>query len=113
MSSWSPPGLARWGGRPVLRTCGDLQPRHRAVLRGTVASIRVHQGPTGFVSLDAMLDDGTGQVLLRWLARRDVPGVAVGSTVMVEGTVLLAHSQLVIWNPLFAVVDLPARHLRR
>lgn len=103
MSGWSPPGMLCWGGRAVLYRCGDLEPRHRAVLRGSVESLRVHRGPTGFMSMDAVLADDSGQVLLRWLGRRSIPGIAARSSLMIEGTVLAAHGQLVIWNPLYAV----------
>lgn len=64
------------------------------------------------MSLDAVLADSTGQVLLRCLGRHDLPGVVAGRSLVVEGTVLAAHGQLVTWNPLFVVVGRPdpSRH---
>lgn len=59
------------------------------------------------MSLDALLEDSTGQVMLRWLGRRAVPGVVAGSYLSIEGTVLLLHGQLVIWNPLVEAVAPP------
>ena len=95
------PGLSVWGGRPVVRRCGDAAPRHRAVLDGTVRSIEVHRAPDGTPSLDVVLADGTGSVILRWLGRRVVAGVEPGCRLGVEGTVLAHRGRLVILNPLF------------
>ncbi len=101
MSGWSVPGLAVWGGRPVVRRCADTAPRHRAVLNGTVQSIEVHRALDGTPSFDAVLADGTGSVVVRWLGRRAVAGVEPGSRLTVEGTVLAHRGRLMILNPLF------------
>jgi hypothetical protein len=50
--------------------------------------------------LDAVLDDGTGRVVLRWWGRRSVAGVVVGTALRAEGTVAAVHGRLVIVNPL-------------
>lgn len=100
MSGWSPLGLSRWGGKPVVRHCGAVEPRHRAVLIGTVVSVRSHRR-AGSPCLDAVLDDGTGTVVLRWLGRRVVPGVVQGAVLRVEGTIGRHHGTLVVLNPLW------------
>lgn len=104
MSGWSAPGLAVWGGRPVARRCGDLAPRRRAVLRGALSDVRVRWFAGG-VATEAVLSDGTGDVMLRWLGRDTVAGVTVGRTLVVEGTALAALGRLVLLNPLVALVE--------
>lgn len=106
MSGWSPTGLTRWGGRRVLRRCGELEARHRAVLTGTVTSVRVRDRG-GSPCLDAELDDGTGTVVLRWLGRSSVGGVEERVVLRVEGTVGVHHGIQVLLNPLWEVVSAP------
>jgi hypothetical protein len=55
----------------------------------------------GGAALDAWLDDGSGTIVVRWLGREAVPGVAAGRRVRVEGTVGEAHGRLLILNPLY------------
>lgn len=98
MSGWLPDGEVAWGGRPVARTAARAAPRCRAVLTGRIRTVRVRQpGP----SFDAVLDDGTGTVTLRWLGRANVPGITAGAPVTVEGTVLAQRGRLVLLNPLY------------
>ncbi|MDA8315511.1 MAG: hypothetical protein ACP5PM_05300 [Acidimicrobiales bacterium] len=50
---------------------------------------------------DALLDDGTGTITLRWLGRTQVPGISTGTSVTVEGTVVDQHGLLVLLNPMY------------
>lgn len=58
--------------------------------------------------LNAILYDGTGTVELRWLGRRDIPGIRVGLHLEVEGTATPQGDHLVIMNPLYRI--LPSSH---
>lgn len=99
MTSWLPDGISEWGGRPVARTVAEAAPRRRAVLSGSVRAVRERSGAARLY--DAVLDDGTGTITLRWLGRHHVPGVATGKAVTVEGTVVDQHGLLVLLNPLY------------
>lgn len=113
MSPWSPAGSVEWGGQPLLRRCADLVPRHRAVLRGTVSSVRQWRSLAGSPVTDAVLDDGTGDVVVRWLGRPTVPGVESGTALAVEGTVADVRGVLVVVNPLYELTSPADRRARR
>ncbi|MHB1582351.1 MAG: single stranded DNA-binding domain-containing protein [Acidimicrobiales bacterium] len=113
MSNWLPDGTTEWGGRPVARTVADALPRCRATVTGTLASVAVHRGMPGRPLgtgpgswLGAVLDDGTGVLLLRWLGRHTVPGVEQGARLTVEGTVsCTSDGRPVLLNPLYRFED--------
>ena len=98
MTSWLPEGTSEWGGRPVARVVADAVARERAILSG---SVRTVQERNAVPSCDALLDDGTGTITLRWLGRTRVPGISTGTTVTVQGTVVDQHGLLVLLNPLY------------
>jgi len=92
-----------WGGRPVVRVCAEAAPRHRARLAGRVLSGRALPLGAGW-AYEVVLDDGTGQIRLRFLGRRQVDGVTTGAMLEVEGTVIDLHGHLALINPWFEVV---------
>jgi hypothetical protein len=49
--------------------------------------------------LDATLEDQTGQLRLRWLGRSEIPGVTLGTRLVVAGTVASVHGLAVVLNP--------------
>jgi len=83
----------------VARTVLGCTPRQRAVLSGRVRAVvsRRHPAP----SFEAELADGTGVIVLRFLGRDLVPGIAVGSWMRVEGTVVAIRGRRVLLNPLY------------
>lgn len=112
MSGWLPCDATEWHGRPVARCVADAAVRRRAVLRGVVRSVGVcrPRPPAPLPSLavepfgcafDAVIDDGTGTIALRWLGRVSIAGIEVGTTVEVEGTVSAHSHRLCILNPLY------------
>ncbi len=114
MSGWLPDGSTHWGGRPVARTVAEAGPRQRVVLTGTLTSVtarhqRVLPGPVRHADprpvLEAELDDGTGTVTLRWLGRDRIAGIAVGTSLKMEGTVLTDHGCRVVLNPLSSLLE--------
>jgi hypothetical protein len=106
MSSWMADGTEEWGGRPVARTVGAADPRRRAALTGIVQRVSVRSGVGG--ATEAELDDGTGSIVLRWVGRDRIPGVVVGASLTVEGTVLAERGRRVILNPLYRFVPADA-----
>lgn len=107
-------GAAEWGGRPVARQMASVGPRQRVVLAGTIRGVRARQGhelgetvarsllkPSAGQWFEADLNDGTGQVTLRWTGRLAIPGIEPGVTLRVRGTVLTDGERLVILNPLY------------
>lgn len=77
--------------------------RDRVHLRGTVEAITVHpeQQRRG---LGVELDDGTGSITLIWMGRRLIPGIEVGRTVEVWGTLTISDGRRVIFNPAYQIL---------
>jgi len=98
----------------VARTVVEAEPRRRVALTGTLTSVaachqRVLAGPLRHADprpcLQAELDDGTGIILLRWLGRDRIAGIAIGASLRVEGTVLTDHGRRVVLNPLSSLLE--------
>ena len=77
---------------------GDLEWRTHARIRGTVRSIRV-QPWADVASLECVVVDPTGGVLLVFLGRRRVPGVELGRVLEAEGMVGESRGYLAVLNP--------------
>jgi hypothetical protein len=113
VSGWLPDDAREWQGRPVVRRVAEAAVRHRAVLSGVVRTVVVHgQRPSGGrlgrlhpggrgSALDALLDDGSGTITLRWHGRRALGGVVAGATLHVEGTLSQESDRFLILNPLY------------
>lgn len=100
MTPWLPDGACQWGGRPVARVVADTLPRHRAVLTGSVRSVTSRCDGVG-ARVEAVLDDGSGTIVLCFDGRSAVPGVAPGAVVTVEGTVAVVRGRRLLRNPLY------------
>ena len=92
------PGTVRIAAAPL---------RQRVKLAGMVRRITVRP-VEGFEALEVVLTDGTGMVTARWLGRRKIPGLLLGSRLLIEG--VLGEDQGVrrIVNPNYEF--LPAPH---
>jgi hypothetical protein len=77
-----------------------LAPRRRAVVAGEVEAVVYYQRP--WVRTDAVLGDGTGTLVLRFMGRAGVPGIAAGVRLAAEGTPALDRGRLVMCNPLYS-----------
>ena len=74
--------------------------RQRAVVRGQVISVVSYQRP--WIRTDVELNDGTGVIVLRFMGRAEVPGLAMGRCVRAEGTPALERGTLLMCNPLYS-----------
>jgi hypothetical protein len=84
----------------VATAIGALVLRHRAVVAGEVQSVASYERP--WVRIDAEVTDGTGSLLLRFVGRPGIPGLAVGSRIVAQGTPGLVGGILVMLNPRYA-----------
>ena len=75
----------------------SLVPRRRATVAGQVRSVVSYERP--YVRTDAELIDGTGTVVLHFMGRVSLPGVAIGAHMVAEGTPRTDHEALVMLNP--------------
>ena len=86
-------------------------PRKRTELVGRVTSVSAHVRP--WVWFDAILDDGTGTVTLRFTGRQSVPGITEGRRLNAEGTPGRVGESLVMLNPVYEFVPDEAQTRRR
>jgi hypothetical protein len=75
----------------------SLVPRRRAIVAGQVRSVVSYLH--SYVRTEAELLDGTGIVVLRFMGRSSVPGIAVGAHMVAQGTPRADHEALVMLNP--------------
>lgn len=93
--------LRTWAdGIPGTTRIADAMPRTKVRLAGMVRRITVRP-VEGFEALEIVLSDGTGLVTARWLGRRKIPGLALGSRLMVEGVLGEEQGAKRIVNPTF------------
>jgi hypothetical protein len=83
----------------------SLEPRRRATVAGQIRSVQSYERP--YPRTEAELDDGTGILVLRFIGRRQVPGLAPKLRLVAQGTPGLERGVLVMLNPLYCFV--PAR----
>jgi hypothetical protein len=73
--------------------------RRRCRIAGTVDSVTVRHRP--WLRTDVELADATGSVILRFVGRDGLPGVAPGRCVIAEGTPARVGEATVFLNPLY------------
>ncbi len=91
------------GAPPGTSRIGDVRWRQRARVAGRVRYVRV-QPRAGISSLEATLDDGTGQLVLVFQGRRLVPGIEPGARIVVEGMVGERSRRAAMINPAYTLL---------
>ena len=93
--------IEAWASQiPGTTRVGGAESRSRAKLAGVVRRITVRP-LQGQESLEALLYDGTGELTVVWMGRRSIPGLTLGTRLIVEGMVGEQRSGLRIVNPSF------------
>jgi hypothetical protein len=95
------------GGCALIRDAED-----RAVVRiaGLVSRIKVRPRD-GVAAFEATVQDGTGELRAVWLGRRSVPGLMLGSRLIVEGRLGRdAKGRLQLVNPVYEFEAIPGAH---
>lgn len=99
--------LALAGVEPI----SGVRWRRRVKVAGRVRAMRV-QPWAEIASLELTLGDGTGGITVVFFGRRQIPGIRLGSRLVVEGMVSTNRGQLSIMNPEYQLlpsqVSLPA-----
>lgn len=73
-----------------ITAIASLEPRRRAIVAGAIRSVRSYRRP--YPRTEVELDDGSGVLLLRFMGRHEVPGLAPGLRLRAEGGPSAAHS---------------------
>ncbi len=79
---------------------GDCGDREVVDVTGILRSVTLRpRGPS--LTMEADLWDGTGNITLVWLGRRNIPGVEPGRRIVVHGRVAQIKGDRTIYNPLY------------
>ncbi len=78
----------------------EARPRQRVKVAGAVRRITLRP-VGGFQGLEAVLFDGTGEVTAVWLGRHSIPGLLLGSRMVLEGVLGEERGRRRIVNPTF------------
>jgi hypothetical protein len=95
---------------------GDCTDREVVDVAGTLRTVTLRpRGPS--LTMEADLWDGTGNITLVWLGRRDIPGIRPGRRIVVRGRMARIKGERTIYNPVYelqpsaadpSIADLPS-----
>ena len=92
---------------PGADGCGriaDVRWREPVRVLGRVRSLRV-QPRANVPTLECTLVDGSGGITVVFLGRRSVPGIRLGTSMIVEGRAGSHHGKLAVLNPDYTLLD--------
>jgi hypothetical protein len=91
----------RWAAKiPGTRRIEGCPSREPIRVAGTVKRLRLR--PTdGMITLEAVVSDGTGEVTAAWLGRSSIPGLGLGTGVVLEGVMAGGRNGRRMVNPRF------------
>ncbi|HSJ50332.1 MAG TPA: OB-fold nucleic acid binding domain-containing protein [Actinomycetota bacterium] len=93
--------IEAWADRiPGTVRISGAAARSRVKLAGVVRRITVRP-LEGSESLEALLYDGTGDVTVVWMGRRTIPGLTLGTRLIVEGMLGEQRGERRVVNPSF------------
>jgi hypothetical protein len=84
-------------GRQPIQGCPCREP---VKVAGWVRRLRLRP-MNGSTTLEAVVTDGTGEVTAAWLGRSSIPGLVLGSPVVLEGVIADERDGLRMVNPRF------------
>jgi len=91
---------------PAVADCsciGDVTWKEPVRVVGRVRSLRV-QPRANVPTLECTLVDDTGGITVVFLGRRSVPGVGLGTRMIVEGRAGSHHGKLAVLNPTYTLL---------
>ena len=83
---------------------GTISWRSRVRIRGHVRSMRLQPVGDGIVALECTVVDDSGGVTLRFLGRRRIAGLELGTHLEGEGMVGEVRERLTILNPTYRLL---------
>ena len=83
---------------PGTTPIAEAKTRDIARVAGVVEGLRVRPRE-GVPAIEAVIQDGTGQVTAVWLGRRQISGLTLGARVVVEGRLAGDQMRLQMMNP--------------
>lgn len=95
--------VARTESPPYVAPIASVRLRQRVRIAGRIHAVRVRTRAS-MPTLECVVGDGTGSIAVVFLGRRNVPGIEVGTRIVVEGTVSEHHGRLAILNPDYEIL---------
>lgn len=93
--------IRAWAAKvPDSVRIAQAEPRSHVKLAGVVRRITVRP-LQGSESLEAILFDGTGEVMVVWMGRRAIRGLSLGTRLIVEGLLAEQRGGRRLVNPTF------------
>lgn len=87
------------GAQPIAQ-CPNREP---VCIAGTLRTVTIRPR-AGVPSLEANLWDGTGDVAVIWLGRREIPGIGPGRHMRVRGRITTLGGHRAIYNPIYELL---------
>lgn len=72
---------------PETQRINGCPERHPVRVAGAVNRLTIRPRPESAGSLEAVVSDGTGEVVATWTGRDHIPGLALGTRVILEGVI--------------------------
>ena len=85
---------------PGTRRIADCPTREQVRVAGMVSRLRLRP-MDGSLTLEAVISDGTGEVTAAWMGRSHIPGLTLGTPVVLEGLLAPHRSGPRMVNPRF------------
>ena len=85
---------------PGARRIEGCPSRERVKVAGWVGRLRLRP-LDGQPTLEAVISDGTGELTAAWLGRSSIPGLMLGSGIVLEGVIASDRNGLRMVNPQF------------
>jgi hypothetical protein len=85
---------------PGTRRIAVCPSRERVKVAGQVSRLRLRP-MDGTMALEAVVSDGTGEVTAAWMGRSHIPGLTLGTPVVLEGVIAPERTGLRMVNPRF------------
>ena len=86
---------------------GQLETRARSKVAGVIQTVRIDPRE-GSGSIEAIVNDGSGRLIVKWLGRQHLAGIGLGAGLIFSGTIGLDPSgELQVLNPEYELVPAP------
>ena len=86
-----------------LQQIADTPDRERVRVCGTLRTVTLR--PRGGVpALEAELYDGSGVIIVVWLGRRRITGIAPGRSIQIQGRIGRHEGQRIMYNPRYELM---------
>jgi cytochrome c-type biogenesis protein CcmE len=85
---------------PDTTRIAEAPSRQPVRIAGVVKRITVYPAE-GSEAVEAVISDGTGEISVVWMGRRSIPGLRLGTRVVVKGVLAEGHAGRKMVNPKF------------